>query len=414
MASYENVILGGGLVAGYAAQAFVEAGLQPGGLAILSAEETLPYDRPPLSKDFLLGETAGEDILINEPEFYTENGIDLYLGNPVVRVDFPGRRLFLADGQPITYERLLIATGSRLRQFDLPGSDLEGLYYLRKLPDARQIRQAARKAAKAIVIGGSFIAMEVAAGLRHYNVETTMVFPEERVWQSFFTPLMSAFFEDYYRQRGVKFLTGATIDRFNGQNRIEAVQISQADQLHNLPADMVVAGIGVEPNTELFAGTELDIEKGILVDRFLETPIEGVFAAGDVARYPDEIFDRFRRVEHWDNAVTQGQHAAQAMLGHRKPYIHVPYFFSDIFDLSYEFWGDTSQADVIVHRGNIQDGSFSVWWLAGKRLQAAFVMNRPDEERELAPQWIESQEPIAADILADAERPLAEMIPASP
>lgn len=406
---YKNVILGGGVVAGYAAQAFVEAGLKPGSLAIISAEEMLPYDRPPLSKGFLLGETTREDILLNEPDFYQKNGIDVFLNNPAKRVNFADRKLILADDSQIQFEQLLIATGSRLRKFDLPGSDLDSLYYLRYFDDSRRIQQAAEKAERAVVIGGSFIGMEVAAGLRHYGVKTTMVFPEERVWQAFFTPVMSSFFENYYRERGVEFLKETEINAFTGQQKVQAVQVTQAGQQHTLPADMIVAGIGVEPNIELFAETELNLDDGILVDRFLETNVEGVFAAGDVARYPDEIFDRFRRIEHWDNAFSQGQHAPRLMLGNREPYIHVPYFFSDVFDLSYEFWGDTNQANVTVHRGDVESGSFSVWWLADKRLRAAFVMDRPDEERELAPEWIGSQQPISADMLADQDRPLEEM-----
>jgi NADPH-dependent 2,4-dienoyl-CoA reductase/sulfur reductase-like enzyme len=220
---------------------------------------------------------------------------------------------------------------------------------------------------------------------------------------------MSSFFENYYRERGVEFMREAQVNAFTGQQKVQAVQVTQTDQQKTLPADMVVAGIGVEPNVELFAETELNLDEGILVDRFLETNVEGVFAAGDVAQYPDQIFDRFRRIEHWDNAFSQGQHAARLMLGNREPYIHVPYFFSDVFDLSYEFWGDTSQANVTVHRGDVDSGSFSVWWLADKRLQAAFVMDRPDEERELAPKWIKAQQPISADKLADPDRPLEEM-----
>lgn len=410
MLFYQNVILGGGVVAGYAAQAFVEAGLKPGNLAIVSAEEMLPYDRPPLSKSFLLGETTRENLLLNEPEFYQKNGIETHLNNPVLRVNFANRRLFLDDGTEIEFDRLLIATGSQIRWFDLPGSDLDGIFYLRYFENAQNIRQAAEDAEQAVVIGGSFIGMEVAAGLRHYGVETTMVFPEERVWQAFFTPLMSKFFENYYRDRGVKFLKEVTVNAFTGQKKIQAVQISQANQEHSLPADLVVAGIGVEPNVELFADTELNLDDGIIVDRFLETSVKDVYAAGDVARYPDQIFGRFRRIEHWDNAFSQGQHAARMMLGHREPYIHVPYFFSDVFDLSYEFWGDTSQANVIVHRGDVESGSFSVWWLIDEHLQAAFAMDRPDEERELAPEWIRSQRPISAEKLADPDRPIEEMV----
>jgi NADPH-dependent 2,4-dienoyl-CoA reductase/sulfur reductase-like enzyme len=410
MPFYENVILGGGLVAGHAAQAFVDEGLEEGQLAIISAESRPPYDRPPLSKSFLRGEAIFEDLLINEPQFYREHGIETYLANPAVQADLTDRQLLLEDGTQITFDQLLIATGSKLRHFDLPGHDLDNILYLRDYQDARQIRRLAGAAERAVVIGGSFIGMEVASVLCYHGLRTTMVFPEDRVWQAFFTPTMSTFFEEYYRRQGVEFLTGAEVEGFSGKGKVQLVQVSQAERQINVPADLVVAGIGVTPNVDLFVDSELDTDEGILVDRFLETPLEGIFAAGDVARYPDQIFDQFRHVEHWDNAVTQGQHVARVMSGQREPFVHVPYFFSDVFDLSYEFWGDASQAEVSVHRGDIENGSFSVWWLVNDRLQAAFVMDRLDEEREFAPEWIKGQQPISAEALADMDRPLTDAI----
>jgi len=188
MPFYENVILGGGLVAGHAAQALVEGGLEPGHLAIISAESMLPYDRPPLSKAFLKGKATFEDLLINEPGFYRDNGIDTYLDDPVIQVDLANRQLYLSHGKKIEFYQLLIATGSRLRRFDLPGSNLFSIFYLRDFNDAGQIRRAAATAERAVVIGGSFIGMEVASVLRHYGLETTVIFPKDRVWKSFFTP----------------------------------------------------------------------------------------------------------------------------------------------------------------------------------------------------------------------------------
>ncbi len=408
MPFYKYAILGGGLVAGHAAQTFVEEGLDPGQLAIISAEPQLPYDRPPLSKSFLKGEESFGNILINDPHFYRDNVIRTYLDNPTVTADLDQRQLTLEDGTIVSFEQLLIATGSKLRRFDLPGADLDGISYLRNVRHARQIRRLAEEAERAVVIGGSFIGMEVASALSQHGLQATIVLPEERVWQAFFTPPMSAFFEDYYRQRGIEFLKRAEVTGFSGQGKVQLVHVAQGEREINLPTDLVVAGIGVRPNVDLFVDSELDTEDGILVDRFLETPVDGVFAAGDVARYPDNIFDQLRRVEHWDNAVSQGQHAARVMSGQRQPFVHVPYFFSDVFDLSYEFWGDASRADVVVHRGDVENGRFSVWWLADDRLQAAFIMNRPDEERELAPQWIEKQQLISAETLAYSDRPLAD------
>jgi NADPH-dependent 2,4-dienoyl-CoA reductase/sulfur reductase-like enzyme len=403
MGSYKYVILGGGLTAGYAVQEFAKKGIHSGELCIVSAEEMLPYERPPLSKDFLAGKKTFDDILINEPAFYEENKIELKLGTAVTRVDLDKKQLYTAD-EAITYEKLLIATGARPHTFDLPGADLDNIFYLRKVDDARQIRKKAQQAEKAVVIGGSFIAMEATAVLQSQGVETTMIFPEERVWQAFFTPQMSAFFEKYYRDRGVTILPEQKIDSFVGEGKVAHV-VTQVGE--KLPADMVVAGIGVTANSDLFADSalQLDADDGtICVNHYLQTNMPDVLAAGDVTRYPSTLYDRTLHTEHWDNAVAQGRHAACVMLGEIQPFEHVPYFFSDVFDLSYEFWGDTEGAAEAVHRGSVEEGAFSTWWLAGDgRLLAAFVMNRPDEERELVPKWIKSGKKLSADWLHSSE-----------
>ncbi|MDX1616550.1 MAG: FAD-dependent oxidoreductase [Candidatus Promineifilaceae bacterium] len=408
MAFYENVILGGGLVAGYAAQAFIEEGLQPNQLCIISAESKLPYERPPLSKAFLAGDETGDEILINDPEFYEQNGIKVMLETVVGRVDLDRKTLYTSEDEPIRYEKLLIATGTRARRLDISGADRETVYYLREVQDARQIRSAQRDAEKAVVLGGSFIGMEVTSVLRQYALETHMVFPESRVWELFFTPEMSQFFQDYYEERGVQIWPGEKPTAFEGNGQLNRVELESG---RSLPADMVVAGVGVLPNTELFENSDLVIDDGIVVNRFLETDVPDVYAAGDVARYEDVLFNKQRRIEHWDNARAQGLHAARAMMGQREVFRYVPYFFSDVFDLSYEFWGDTSEANHIVYRGNPETTSFSVWWLKDDRLHGAFVMDRPDEERERAQEWIAEGTPIVnADALADEDRPLASAV----
>lgn len=405
MEDYKYVVLGGGVVAGSAAKANVANGLQPGELCIISAEPTLPYDRPPLSKDFLAGKKTTDEILISSPEFYAEHGIDVYLQTVVGRVDVERKILHTNSGM-IGFRNLVIATGARVRKLNLPGSSLEGIYYLRRVEDAQRIREAAQEARQAVVIGGSFIAMEVASVLQGSGVQTSMVFPEERVWKSVFTPQMSAFFERYFRERGIKIMPGNLVDAFIGENScITDVGLKSGKRL---AADLVVAGVGVEPNTVVFSKTPIKVENGILVNEYLETNIPDIYAAGDVARYPDILFGDERRFEHWDNAVAQGEHVARVMAGERKPFIHVPYFFSDVFDLSYEYWGDASSADENVVRGDMENASFSVWWLQEGHVVAAFVLNRPDEERMLVPQWIEKRQPISVDQLVNADQPLVE------
>jgi NADPH-dependent 2,4-dienoyl-CoA reductase/sulfur reductase-like enzyme len=225
-----------------------------------------------------------------------------------------------------------------------------------------------------------------------------MAFPEDRVWARFFTPEMSGFFERYYEERGVTFARGELIASLNGKERVEGAVTRSG---RTLPADLVVAGIGVIPVTDVLEGV-VDCDDGVLVNEYLETNVAGIRAAGDVARYRDVLFDKHRRIEHWDNAVEQGKHAARLMLGEREPFSHVPYFFSDVFDLSYEFWGDTEGADRVVYRGDVDIGAFSAWWLRGGTLVAAFAMNRPDDERDAAPRWIAEHRELNADHLREA------------
>jgi NADPH-dependent 2,4-dienoyl-CoA reductase/sulfur reductase-like enzyme len=403
MKGYKYIILGGGVAAGFAAREFVKRGIKAGELGIVSADDQLPYDRPSLSKGFLAGKSEMDDILINDADFYREYQIGVRLDDPVEDIDLEKKQLQTQSRNVESYEKLLIATGSRVRKFDLPGAELKGLYYLRWLDDARILRAAAEGAQHAIVIGGGFIGMEVASQLAQKAIKTTMLFPEERLMERFFTPQMSAFFKRYYGDRGVSFITEAEIGSFVGAEKISAVVLRSGQQLE---ADMVVAGIGVEPALELFEGTGLKLENGIVVNEYLETNMPDVYAAGDVANYYDVIFGKQRRIEHWDNAFQQGKHAAAVMTGKREPFQKVPYFFSDIFDLSWDFWGDTEGAGQTIHRGSLESGSFSTWWLKESRVVAAFVMNRPEEEREVAPQWIKTGHQASSVSLADETQSL--------
>lgn len=398
------MILGGGMVAGYAAKELVECGLKPGELAIISSDSALPYERPPLSKGFLAGKDTADGILINPAEWYREHGIDVKLRTAVAKLDSNSKSLRTSSGEQLGFDNLLIATGAQPRQLDCPGNDLEGVFYLRSITDSEYIRRKASGAKRAVVIGGGFIGMEVASVLAQRNVETSLVIREDRVWSRVFTPEISAFFENYYSSRGVRILKQTGVNALNGAGSVRSATLSNRQEV---PCDLVVAGIGVAPASATFEHT-LRVDNGIVVNEFLETEVAGVYAAGDVANYPDRLFGKRRRVEHWDNAVSQGQHWARVVTGDRQPFVHVPYFFSDVFDLSYELWGDSDGADEVPMRGDAHTSSFSAWWLKDSRVVAAFVMNRPDEERQLAPEWIKSKHQVAASRLADATRPLAQ------
>ncbi len=246
--------------------------------------------------------------------------------------------------------------------------------------------------------------MEVTAVLSQKAIEVTMVLGEDRIWKRLFSPQMSDFFERYYTGRGVRIVKNATVKEVQGDGTVSSVVLADGQ---SLPCEMVVAGIGVQPVTEVLADSGVEVGDGVMVNEYLETSQPDIFAAGDVANYQDVLFHKRRRVEHWDNAVSQGQHCARVVMGGRTPFQHVPYFFSDVFDLSYEYWGDSSAAHQIVHRGDFSARSVSAWWLRDDKVVAAFVMNRPDEEREAAPKWIEAGQAVSSTKLADASQPIA-------
>jgi NADPH-dependent 2,4-dienoyl-CoA reductase/sulfur reductase-like enzyme len=387
------LILGGGMVAGYAAKELAERGLKAGELTIVSADTALPYERPPLSKGFLAGKETREGIQISPENFYREHEITLRLRSIVTAADARNRLLRLRSGEEIGFDKLIVATGARVRRLDVPGTDLAGIYYLRSMDDSGNIRAHAAGARSALVIGGGFIAMETASVLAQKGISTTMLLREDRIWKQFFTPAMSQFFEGYYKARGVRFVKETSVAGFSGAGAVTAARTAGGQTLE---CDMVIAGIGVLPVTEPLANSGIEVNNGVVVNEYLETNQAGIYAAGDVANYLDTLYGKRRRLEHWDNAVSQGQHAARTLLGDRAPFVHVPYFFSDVFDLSYEFWGDTSGADQTVERGDLSTNSFSVWWLAENRLVAAFTMNRPDEERDAAQRWIASKQRVSA------------------
>ena len=391
------------MVAGYAARQFAELGLRPGDLTILSADTSIPYERPPLSKTFLAGKDTEDSIRINPEDFYRDHGIEVRLETEVAAVAPTEKRLELSSGEQIGFEKLIVATGARPRTLDIPGSGLDGIFYLRTLRDSVRIRERSGSAKRAVVLGGGFIAMEVASVLAQKGVETVMVVREDRIWQRFFTPDMSGFFEGYYTARGVRFVKSADIAEIRGNGAVSSIVLASGQ---TIPCDMLVAGIGVVPATGQLANSGIEIDNGVLVNEYLESSHPDIYAAGDVANYRDVLFGGRRRVEHWDNAVSQGQHCARLLLGEFVPFRHVPYFFSDVFDLSYEFWGDPTGAEEVVNRGDAAGSSFSVWWMRGQRLVAAFAMKRPEEERDVAPKWIEARQRVSPAKLADSSRPI--------
>ncbi len=401
MHSYKYVILGGGTATGYAVQEFVKRGVKPGELAFVTSDSTVPYDRPPLSKGFLTGEKSAEDCLIEPRSFYDEHGVDIWLNTPIIRANLDERRLRTEYDERIGFDKLLIATGARMRTFGAAGEIDPGIHYLRDLYDARAIRETAKEVKECLVIGGGFIGMEVAASLRMRGNEVTLVFQEERLNPHVFTPEMSEVFARYYAGKGVNLMPGRQVRRFSRHASLVKAHLQDGDSVE---APLVVAGIGVRPATRLFEGAAMDTSNGVKVDEYLESEIPRIYAVGDVARWWDGNHRKHRRVEHWQNAVDQGRCAAANMMGDVVAYRQTPYFFSDVFDLSWEIWGDQSPASEVVLLGNLDECSFSTWWLDSSGVvTAAFVMGRDDDEREAAKKAVEDRAPMPDALRRDAK-----------
>ncbi|MEE4176495.1 MAG: FAD-dependent oxidoreductase [Bacteroides sp.] len=407
MKNYKYVIIGGGTTAGYAAKEFAEQNIEKGELCIVSAESILPMNRPPLSKDYLRDKTEDDEVLIEEKDFYENQGIDVKLETCAKDVELEKKQVLLDNEEKIGYNKLLIATGSKLKRLHLDGSGLENIFYLRNIKHSDKIRERAKKANRVVVVGGGYIGTETAASLNQMGLDVTMIVPEEILLSRFASNDIAAFFQKEFEKRGVKILFNKSVERFHGKEQVEEVELDSGEKLKT---DMVVAGIGVEPNVILFKTTPLKINKGIVVNEYCETNIEDVYAAGDVVEFPDALFNKRRHVEHWEHAVEQGKHAARVMTGKKEPYTFLPFFFSDVFDYSYEYFGDNETAKAIYYRGNIDTGDFSAWWFDANRLVAAFIMSsRPEKEGEMARKWIANKTPVEGEKIQNDENNLEDL-----
>lgn len=394
--AFVYVILGGGVAAGYAALEFTKKGVSPGELCIISEETVPPYERPALSKGYLLPEAparlpsfhtcvgANEERLT--PKWYKEHGIELILGTKVKSVDVRRKTLLTAVGETISYKILIIATGARalkLEEFGVSGSDAENVCYLRDLADADRVVDVMQSCASgnAVVIGGGYIGMECAASLVTNRINVTMVFPEVHCMARLFTPKIASYYEGYYNSKGVRFVKGTVLSSFEIDpiGKITAVNLRDGSQL---PADMVVVGIGIRPNTSLFEG-QLTLEKGgIKVNGRMQTSNTSVYAVGDVAAFPVKLFGETRRLEHVDSARKTAKHAVAAIMEPEKTdeFDYLPFFYSRFFTFSWQFYGDN--AGEVVHFGDYSGNTIGAYWISKGHLVGSFLEGGTKEEYE--------------------------------
>ena len=352
------VIVGASLAGATAATVLRDEGYD-GSIHLIGAEDEPPYERPPLSKELLRGEASLDDALVRPASWYDEQGIDARFGTRAVQIDTPAREVVLAGGERLPYDRLLVSTGSRNRKLDVSGAGLSGVFDLRYHGDALRIREAATSGARVVCVGMGFIGAEVAASLRSVGCDVTVVEVFETTLYRILGREIGRVIEAIHRDQGVTMLFSDTIERFEGDGRLERV-VTEAGV--SIDADVAVIGVGTEPVVEIMAGTGLDRGGGIPVNARLETAVPGVFVAGDVALHDHPAFGPIR-VEHYDNAVKMGEHAAHAMLGSEDAFDDPHWFWSDQYDSKIEMAGYAPTWDRMIVRGSLEDRSFCAFLL---------------------------------------------------
>jgi len=397
------VIVGGGLAGATAAFALRDGGFD-GRVVIVAEEDRPPYERPPLSKGYLRGESSITDAYVRPVADYETNGIELLLNRRAVTLDAPARRLNLADGQTLAYDALLLATGSAPRPLSRGRAFLRGVHLLRDASDADALRAAAATADRIAVVGGGWIGSEVAASLRQLGHEVTLVTGGSRPLERVLGPEVAQVYAELHAAHGVRLVHGTVVD-LEGDTAVQAVVLEDG---RRIDADLVVVGVGAVPRIKLALRAGLEtVDGAVATDEYLRTSVSSIYAAGDVAAAWHPRYGRHLRVEHWDNAIRQGRAAAANMLGAAKPYARTPYFYSDQFDLGMEYRGHASAWDRVVLRGDPVKREFDAFWLADGRVVAAMNANRWDDGKALR-RLVESEARIDPDRLADADTPLAE------
>jgi 3-phenylpropionate/trans-cinnamate dioxygenase ferredoxin reductase component len=399
------IIVGASLGGAKAAEELRRQGFD-GRILLLGSEPERPYERPPLTKDYLRGESDREKTFVHEQSFYEDQQIELLTEVTVTAID-PGRsRVTLADGRELGFDRLLLATGAEPRHITVPGAQLHGVHYLRTLADSERLRKLLDTGGRVVVVGAGWIGSEFAASARQRGLEVTVVDPLPLPNERIFGSQVGSFYRDVHIEHGVELLLGEGVESFVGDAAIEGVRTASG---RTIECDFAVVGIGVVPRVGLASAAGIDVDNGVLVDATLQTSAPNVFAAGDVANASHPFFGQRIRVEHWSNALNQGPAAARAMLGQPVSYDRLPYFFSDQYDVGMEYSGYAPAWDEVVVRGDSRTGEFIAFWLQDRRVLAGMNINIWDVNEHVQA-LIRSRAPVDVAALADPETPLASLV----
>ena len=403
-----HVIVGAGLAGAKAAEALREQGFD-GRVVLIGQEAERPYERPPLSKDYLRGESEREKAYVHPAGFYEEKRIELRTATTVERIDTGAREVELAGGERLGYERLLLATGAEPRRMRVPGADLDGVHYLRDFADSDALAARLNEGGSVAVVGAGWIGAEVAASARQKGLEVALIEVADVPLEGVLGRELGEIYAQIHRDHGVALHTGAGVEAFEGSGRVERVRLSGGN---TIDCDFAVVGIGVVPRTALAEAAGIEVDNGILTTAGLATSAPGVFATGDVANAEHPFYGRRLRVEHWANALNQPATAAAAMLGEPASYDRLPYFFSDQYDVGMEYTGYAVDWDEVVFRGDVAGREFIAFWLKDGRVAAGMNVNVWDVTGPIG-DLIRSQQPVDAGRLRDVDVPLGELVPAS-
>jgi 3-phenylpropionate/trans-cinnamate dioxygenase ferredoxin reductase subunit len=392
------VVVGGGLAGARAVETLRDEGFK-GSLVLVSAETHLPYERPPLSKAVLAGRDDVSVAILHDRNWYAERDVDLRLNATATGLDTAGQTLSFDDGSQIGYDALLLATGSSARRLPIAGAGLEGVHYLRTIDDSLALLERFRSQPRLVIVGAGWIGLETASGAREHGAEVTVIETAAQPLQMVVGEQIGSVFANLHRDHGVELLLSNGVASFEGSGRLSAVVLSDG---RRLPADLVVVGVGAQPNLELAQTAGLDVDRGVVTDAALRTSDPHVFAAGDIVQWPHPTLGEQIRVEHWANANDSGVAAAKSMLGQDVAYDALPFFFSDQYDVGLEYVGHVApdvSADVVV-RGDPATREFMAFWLRDGRLLAAMHMNMWDSLEPVQP-LIAGQQKLDAERLAD-------------
>jgi 3-phenylpropionate/trans-cinnamate dioxygenase ferredoxin reductase component len=402
----DHLLIGGGIASAQCAAELRRKGAE-GSILLVGREPDPPYDRPPLSKDFLRGESERVDAHVHERDWYEEHDVELLTGKSVMGLDPEARVAKLQGKQEVGFGKALIATGAMVNILRVDGAELDGIHYLRAFGNSEGIRAEVESAEHVLLVGGSYIGAEVAASLTQLGKRVTILMQEDVLLSGGFGEEVGRVFHELLEEKGVRIVGGDSLAGFEGSERVETVLTEGGERID---CEAVVIGAGVRPDVMLAQRAGLEVDDGVVCDEGLETSAEGIFAAGDCCSFDSGLHGRRVRIEHWDVALQQGRHAARGMLGDKQPYRVVPYFFSDLADWAgIEYVGLGSGWDRVIFRGDPGEREFSAWYLDGNSLLGTLALGRPEDLGE-ARRLIEARTELAdPEVLADPATELSEL-----